>query len=806
MNLQALCNQAAGCHQKGQFGEAERLYLQILQADSRNFFAYHMLGILRSQQGRNGEALELIGTALKIHPDSTEALSNYGNALTILGRLREALAAFDRALAIGPQYAETLTNRGNILFKLRRPQEALASYHAALRIKPNLLEALVGSANVLRHLKRFDEALANCDKALSIKPNSVEALNNRGAVLSELQRFEEALACYDKALAIMPNSPSVLLNRGSTLQALKQSERALANLDKALSIEPNNPETLSNRGIALSHLKRFDEALASYAKALAIVPGLVEALSNRGHTLREMGCLQEALASYDEALEIDPNYCKALNSRGAVLSDLGRFDEALLCHERVLAIDPRFPAALADAANAALNLCDWPKAAKFGGEIKLRLAKDSLVVPPLLVLFFDWDANSQAQCAKAYVDDLTIASRPTRGGAIRRGDKIRIAYMSSDFRRHPITSVVTELFELHDRSRFEIVGVALGGDDGSEIRARVAKAVDRFVDVGALSDRGAAELLRGLDVDILVDLNGHTQGARPEILSHRAAPVQASYMGYPGTMGADFIDYIVADKTVLPFDQQAFYPEKIVHLPDTYWVCDTKRTIGASPSRREALLPDSGFVFCCFNSNRKITAAMFDVWMRLLRAVPNSVLWLKKSNDVAMVNLQCEAAARDVSPSRLVFAEDVPADVHLARHALADLFLDTLPYNAHATASDALWAGLPVVTCLGQTFPGRVAASQLCAAGLPESVTNSLEEYEALALRLAHDPVLLASYRNRLVQTRRSTALFNTDLFRRNIEAAYAQMWAIAERGEVARNFAVTGEPGDASDRESSRG
>ena len=754
-----------------------------------------MLGILCSQQGRNGEALELIATAVKIDPNSAEALSNYGNILTMLGRLKDALAAFDKALKIGPQYAETLTNRGNILWNLKRPQEALASYHAALRIKPDLLEALVGSTNVLRHLKRFDEALANCDKALCVKPDSVEALNNRGAVLSELRRFDEALACYNRALAIRPNSPSVLINRGSTFQALKQSEQALANLDKALSLEPNNPETLSNRGIALSHLKRFDEALASYASALAIEPRLVEALSNRGHTLREMNCLHEALTSYDEALAIDPNYSKALNSRGAILSDLGRFEEALLCQERVLAVDPGSPTALADAANAALNLCDWPKAAKFESEIKLRLAENRLVMPPLLALFYDWDPNLQAKCATAYVDDLAISSRPIGSGAIRRRDKIRIAYMSSDFRRHPITSVVTELFELHDRSRFEILGVSLGEDDGSEIRARVVRAVDQFVDARALSDRSAAELLHRLEVDILIDLNGHTQGSRPGILGHRAAPVQVNYMGYPGTMGADFVDYIIADEIVLPLDQQPFYREKIVHLPDTYWACDTKRAIGKSPSRSEALLPELGFVFCCFNNNRKITSAMFDVWMRLLMAAPDSVLWLKKPNDVAVSHLQQEAAVRDVSPSRLVFAADVPIDVHLARHALADLFLDTVPYNAHATASDALWAGLPVMTCLGQTFPGRVAASQLRAVGLPELVTNSLEEYEGLALRLAQDPALLASYRGRLVQNRQSSVLFNTDVFRRNIEAAYMQMWAMAERGEVARNFVATGEP-----------
>jgi len=766
MDLQTLCNQAAACHQQGQLAQAERLYLQVLQADRRNFFAYHMLGILRSQQGRHGEALELIGAALKVSPSSPEAISNYGNVLTILGRDQDALAAFDRALTIGPQYAETLTNRSNILLKLKRPQEALAGYHAALRIKPNLLEALVGSTNALRQLKRFDEALENCDKAILIKPDSVEALNNRGAVLSALRRFDEARACYDKALAMRPNSASVLVNRGSTLLALKQPQEALANLEKALSIEPNDPEALSNRGIALSQLRRFDEALASYAKSLAIDPGLVEALSNRGHTLRDMHRPYEALASYEEVLAIDPNYGKAL-------------------------------ATLSDAANAALNLCDWPRAEKFGKEIKLRVAKYGLIVAPLVTLFYDWDPKSQAKCAEAYIREMVAAPQPIWNGTIRRHGKIRIAYMSSDFRPHPITSVVAELFELHDRSRFEILGISLGEEDGSEMKARIAQSVDRFVDVHSLSDRSAAELLHKLEVDILVDLNGHTRGARPEILSHRAVPVQVNYMGYPGTLGADFIDYIIADGTVLPLDLQPFYREKIVHLPDTFWVCDTKRTIGKVPSRVEARLPARGFVFCCFNNNRKITREMFDVWMQLLVAVPDSVLWLKKSSDAAVANLQREAEARQVSASRLVFAEDVPTDVHLARHGLADLFLDTLPYNAHATACDALWAGLPVITSLGQSFPGRVAASQLRAAGLPELVTRNLEEYEALALRLAQDPPLLASYKARLSRRPLTAALFDSDLFRQNIEAAYLQMWAIAQRGEAARGFTVKINPNE---------
>ena len=777
----------------GQFGEAERLYLQILRTDSRNFFACHMLGILRSQQGRNGEAAELIAAAVRINPNSTEALSNYGNVLTVLGRLRDALAAFDKALVIGPQYAETLTNRANILWTLKQPDAALSGYQAALRIKPNLLEALIGSANVLRHFKRFDEALANSERALSLQPDSVEALNNRGSILSELRRYKEALACYDKALAIRPNSAPVLRNRGGTFLALRLPVQALADLDKSLSIEPQNAEALSNRGIVLSHLKRFDEALADYARALAIEPHRVEAINNRGHTLRELGRLDEALANYDEALAIVPDHCRAMNSRGEVLSETGRFDEALACHERTLAIDPRFPDALGDAANAALNLCDWAKAAKFGEEIKAGLEQRWLTIPPLLALFYDWDAGLQARSARAYISSLSASSPPPRSG-VRGHDKLRLAYMSSDFRRHPIASVVTELFELHDRSCFEVMGISTGEDDGSESRARIAGAVDRFVDIRSFGDTEAAERLRAMDIDILIDLNGHTLGGWPAVLSRRVAPVQVNYMGYPGTIGADFIDYVLADRTVLPFDQQDSFHEKIVHLPDTYWVCDTKRAIGQCPSRREAMLPEQGFVFCCFNNNRKITAAMFDVWMRLLSAVPGSVLWLKKSHDVAMANLRREAMSRGVDSSRLVFAEDVMGDVHLARHALADLFLDTLPYNAHATAADALWSGLPVLTCLGRTFPGRVAASQLRAAGLPELVAANMEDYETLALRLAHDPALLASYRMRLTQKKGTIALFDTDRFRRNIEAAYILMHEIAQRGEAARSFRIAGQ------------
>ncbi len=771
-------------------GEAEQLYLQVLRMDPRNFFASHMFGILRAQQGRNAEALELIAAALRVNPNATEALYNYGNILANQGRLPEALAAFDKALQIGPRYAEAETNRANILWALQRPQEALDGYQAALRVNPSLVEALIGAADVLRHFHRFDEALGVSGRALQVKPDSVEALNNRGSVLSAMKRYDEALACCDRAISIRPNSAPVLRNRGATFQAMGRSQQALADLDKALGIEPGNAEGLSNRGIILSHLKRFDEALVCYAQALAIAPRMVEALNNRGLTLRAMGQSVEALASFDQALAIAPDRCRTLNNRGEALSDLNRFDEALACHQQVLAQDMDFPDALADAAHAALNLSDWQAAASLGEQIKSRLEERRLRVPPLLPLFYDWGSELQARCAKAYVENLSAMPPPAPRKGL--GGKIRVGYMSSDFRPHAMTSVVTELLELHDRSRFEVIGISTGGDDGSEVRSRIVKAVDRFAELFTAGDQEAVDFLRGLDIDILVDLNGHTLGARLGILSRRVAPVQVHYMGFPGTMGAGFMDYIVVDAVVLPFEQQPHFAEKIVHLPDTYWACDTKRTIGPCPTRDEAFLPEQAFVFCCFSNNRKITPMLFDVWMRLLLAVPDSVLWLKKSNDAAMANLRREAVARGVDPSRLIFAEDVAGEVHLARHALADLFLDTLPYNAHATAADALWAGLPVLTCMGETFAGRVAASQLRAAGLPDLVTGSLDAYEVMALRLARDPQLLISYRKKLLEQRKIAPLFDTDRFRRSLEAAYIQMHEIAGRGETARSFRIT--------------
>jgi protein O-GlcNAc transferase len=403
------------------------------------------------------------------------------------------------------------------------------------------------------------------------------------------------------------------------------------------------------------------------------------------------------------------------------------------------------------------------------------------------------DPALQLECAKINIGFLVpVVPQPLWNGSMRRRDRLRIGYLSADFHRHATAFLIAELFERHDRSRFEVLGFSYGPDDESDMRARLVAAFDQFHVVHTVSDRDVAKLLNDLAVDIAVDLKGLTRDCRPGILAHRPAPIQVSYLGYPGTMGADFIDYVIADKVVLPFDQQPFWTEKIVHLPDSYQVNDSKRKIAAhTATRGDTGLPDQGFVFCCFNNTWKVTPPVFDVWMRLLKAVDNSVLWVLRDNIVAERNLRKEAALRGVDPLRLVFAESLPLEEHLARQRLAELFLDTLPVNAHTTASDALWAGLPVLTCYGQAFSGRVAASLLHAIGLPELVTHSLDEYEGVALRLARDPSQLEDLRNRLQNNQSTYPLFNTDRFRRHIEAAYATMWERLQHNQSPQSFCV---------------
>jgi predicted O-linked N-acetylglucosamine transferase (SPINDLY family) len=785
-----LLGQALSLHQQGRLPEAEKFYKAALKIEPDHFDALHLLGVLKQQQGNSAEALRLIAAALKT--DATpDALSNYGNVLCAVSRQQEALPFYDRALALKPDDILALTNRGAALNALGRQQEALACYDRVLAIHPDYANAHYNRGNALLGLKRPQEALACYDRALALQPGETGALLNRGNALAELNRHEEALACYDRLLALEPSNAEALVSRGSALAALKRPEEALACYDRALTLRPDHAGAHYNRGNALFELQQAEQAIASHDKALALKPDFADALNGRGNALAELKRYDEALASYDAALMIAPGFVDALYNRCKALKEARRFDEALLAYEKAVAVKPDHPDALGGI-DAALAICDWPRTEKLIGELKAQVLEGKSINPFTVIGCCD-DPALHLRCASTYIEDrIPAPPKALWQGTVFRHDKIRLAYLSADFHPHPMAYLLAELFERHDRARFEVLGISFDHDDGSDIRRRLVGGFDKFYDMRTKSNRQVAALLHDLQVDIAVDLNGHTLGGRPGVLALRPAPIQVNYLGYPGTMGAAFIDYVIADRIVLPFDQQPFYAEKIVHLPDCYQVNDSKRRIAErTPTRQEAGLPDNGFVFCCFNNNYKITPPVFDVWMRLLKNVPGSVLWLLRDNASAESNLRKEAQARGIDPTRLIFAGRLKLDAHLARHRLADLFLDTLPYNAHTTGSDALWSGLPVLTCQGTAFAARVAATLLYAIGLEELVTPNLEVYEALALRLATQPALLGDIRRKLEQNRQTQPLFDTGRFCRHIEAAYVGMWQIWQRGEAPRSFAI---------------
>jgi predicted O-linked N-acetylglucosamine transferase (SPINDLY family) len=715
-------------------------------------------------------------------------------ALHQAGQLAEAERLYAEIIAAAPGHAASLHLLGVLKFQRGDAAAAVRQFDTALALEPNNAFAHSNRSVALAALARFEEALASADKALALKPDHAEAWSSRAAALFELRRFDEALASAERAIALKPNHADAYASRGNVHKQRGALEEAIVDYGKAIELNPTFVRAIINRAVALGELRRFDEALADCDRAIALNAGIAEAFNNRGNVLYAWGRLDEALASLDQAIALKPDYADAFYNRGNVLAEQGRLADAEASHATALSLAPSHAGALGGFADCASRLCDWSQRDEIESEIRRRVADGSAVIPPLTLLRYCNDEAGQLACARRYAASRVPESpRSLPRGSCRDDGPIRLAYLSADFRQHPVAQLIVELIERHDRTRFEVAGVSLGLDDGSALRTRLIRAFDCFDDVRAMSDHAVATLLHERQTDIVIDLMGYTHGCRPRILAHRPAPIAVNYLGYPGTMGAGFIDYIIADAIALPLDRQPHFTERIVHLPDCFQANTMREEIPLAPTRREVGLPDAGFVFCCFNNHAKIAPRVFDVWMRLLDRIEGSVLWLSQASAATAANLRREATARGIDPARLVFAPRTQrfAD-HLARHRLAGLFLDTLPYNAHTTAADALRAGLPVLTRQGHAMAGRVAASLLHAVRLPDLVTASLDEYEALALRLARDPAQLASIVTRLEANLATAPLFDADRFRRNIEAAYRTMWEIAQRGEPAQSFAVT--------------
>jgi predicted O-linked N-acetylglucosamine transferase (SPINDLY family) len=777
LNALTHLNRAIRAHASGSLEDAEYFYKKTLIEDPQNATALGWLGVIEAQRKNYDVAKDLLLKALAKEKNNQDFLLNYANLLSENKEFCDAIKYYQKAIRQRPNDPICFANLAACYNEQSNPLLGLGAADQSIQLKPDYAEGWSNRGNALQGLRRYEEALASHERALELKPDYAEAWGNRGNDLQNLRRYEEALASHERALELKPDYAEAWSNHGNALQELRRYEEALASHERALELKPDYAEAWSNRGNALQELRRYEEALASHERALELKPDYAEGWSNKGNTLHELKRFNEAIAHNDRALSLKPDFAEAHYNKGIVLNELKQYDETIVHYDKALGLKPDINWVSGDLLHTKMKICSWSDLSESLGDIYKKVGASEKVNPfPLLALVDD--ALLHKQSAEIYVR-YKCPFNPILGVILKqpKNEKIRIGYFSPDFKNHPVAFLIAELFEIHDRSQFEIYAFSLL-NTADDIGARLKLAFDHFIEVEDKSDIEIAQLSRGLNIDIAVDLTGITNSSRTGIFSYRAAPIQVNYLGYPGTMGTDYIDYIIADTTLIPLDSQAYYSEKVVYLPNSYQVNDRRRLISDRQFTKQELgLPENGFVFCCFNNNYKILPATFDGWMRILLAVEGSVLWLLQDNSWVVDNLKKEAQKRGIDAQRLVFADRVPLSEHLARHRQADLFLDTLPYNAHTTTSDALWSGLPVLTLMGRSFASRVTASLLSAIGLPKLITKTQEEYEALAIDLAMNPNNLTDIKNKLAKNRLTTPLFDTPLFTKNIEAAYIKMY-----------------------------
>jgi protein O-GlcNAc transferase len=687
--------------------------------------------------GRFAEAERLYRQLLDVDPDDFDAVHWLGILKLHAGALQEAQRLLEKAVALAPASAAALSNLGTALLKNGQFAAALAWFEKAVALQPDDADFRFNQASALLLLERNTEALGALDLLAKRQPHDAEILGKRAMALKKLGRYAEALVSYDEALAFTPNDAVLHLNRSNVLRAMRRFEEALQAAERAVALAPNDPDCHFRYGTGLADLKRHAEALAAFDRAIAIAPDHLLSVYNRGNLLLE----------------------------------LKKYGEAIAAHQAVLAREPGHSEALAVLAHAAAVTCNWPLVGQLTGRLRASVEDGSFVGDCFAILSIFDDPSLQRRAAEGHTAKLVGSlTAPCGARSPVRRQRLRIGYLSGDFRMHAVAYLMSGLVEAHDRTFCEVYGFAASKNDGSPPRKRLEAGFDKLVDVADLSDGAMCREISEAGIDILVDLGGYTKDSRFLALAGRPAPIQISYLGYPGSVGAPFIDYIIADDFVVPKDTAAHFTEQVVYLPE------------------------KGFVFCAFHSAYKLNPEVFDVWMRLLQAVPGSVVWLV-AETAAHDNLRREARARGVDQARLVFAGPEKYPDHLARQKLADLFIDAWPYNGGTSASDALWVGLPVLTLAGRSYAARMAGSLLRAVGLPELVTYSAEAYEALAGRLAAEPGLLDGARQKLVANVDTAPLFDTDRFRRHIEAAYREMWERHLRGEAPAAIVVDAFP-----------
>ena len=753
--------------QTGMTVQAKLHIQQVLQRAPDHAEAHYFLGAMAARAGQLQDAARHLGKALELAPANPAGHNNLGVVFKQLGELDRARQSLETAIAQKPDYAEAWVNLGNVLQLQEEPTTAL-------------------------------EAL---ERGIALRPDMAEAHHNRGQLLLQDGRVADALQSLERAIALRSNYASAYSYKAYAFLLLHRAEESLVQAERAIVFNPKLADAHYHKALALLRLRRFDSSLDSFAQALALAPHHALALTGRAGLYVELRRFDQALADLEQALSLAPDLLEALENRALAATGAKHYGDAVASYQRILALNPAQPYGKGNLLHAKMLACDWHELEA----LRLSLDQDVAAGLPAAEPFgYQGIAVSEAlllRCAQTYAGreypevqraNSRNAPTPAAPDQPHAPSRITVGYLCGEFRQHATTILMAGVYEVHDRERFRCLAFDSGVADDSDYRRRALAAFEQVFDISGLSDAQAATLIAAQQVDVLVDLNGYYGAERTGVLARRPAPVQVNYLGFPGTLGAPYIDYLVADALVIPPESRDCYAEKIVYLPHCYQANDQERTVASlQGSRVDFGLPATGFVFCCFNNSYKITPQQFACWMRILHAVEGSCLWLLEDAHEVSENLRAAALGHGIDPERLIFAPRLPPAEHLARHSLADLFVDTLPYNAHTTASDALWAGLPVLTCRGTSFPGRVAASLLQAVGLDALVTDSLEAYENLAIELARAPDCIAALKSQLQGARQSCPLFDTLQKTRELESAFSEMVSRQRRGEAPAHFTV---------------
>lgn len=791
--LRELSQEAEFLQNLGNLPEALRSYLKLLKIEPKN--ASHSISLTKIliKLARSEEALQAINKSIKLNPKNSELIGLKANLLVNKGDFDQALTCYEDQMKIDPQDEKNYFNAAVVNAILNNLEQSIYGFKRAIEINKDFFDAYLGLGNVYYSKGLMPESLDFLNKAIQLNPLSSICYNNRSLVYSALGNNEFAQTDLVQALELNNSYPEAYYNLGNMLYMSEEIESATDCFSKAILLKPDYLDAKLNKATALSDLNKIEDALELISKVIDENKKEDRAYAARAVFFGKIHQFSRALEDINHAVSLNPHNSAYHGNKAIILKNLKLFDEAIQSYKQVISLDEKQAYSRGEILSLKMRLCDWSNYQEELDSIKQMVGADIEAIQPLSFLSISDDLDLQLQCSSIFaIKYLKPSGLVVNFKKKLENEAINIGYFSADLHSHATMHLFAEILEKHNRKKFKVFGFSFGPPYEDQWRERAKNSCDEFIDVRSLSDLEIAKLAREKEIDIAIDLKGFTEDCRPSSFAYRLAPIQVNYLGYPGTMAAPFMDYIIGDKILIDDESKKYYQEKIIYLPRSYQPNCSEREISATHiSRRQFNIPEDAVVFCCFNSNHKITPQIFDVWMAILRKVDHSILWLYASNDTAKNNLLNEARKRNIEESRIIFAKTVDVEDHLSRLRHADIFLDTFPYNAHTTASDALRMGLPIITLKGNSFVSRVAASLLSSIGMDQLIASSLEDYISLAIHLASDKNKLTELKEDIKRAVTEGPLFNSDIYTKNYEKSLLQAYQNYVRYNEARDIIV---------------